>query len=258
MAVSVAQHPDGTRVALTFAHETNAKGNIITAELVRELRAVFEDLLDARQLRLVTIEGAGADFSFGASVPEHTADEIQRVLPEMHDLIRELVALPAPTAAIVRGRCLGGGFELALACDFIFAADDATFGLPEIALGVFPPAASVLLPKRVGAARSAGPILTGQSKSAAAWHIDGLVEAVMPTADLASFITDWFERALAPHSAEALRQALTASRGALAAAARAELPAVERLYLNELMRTRDAIEGVDAFLNKRSPRWQDQ
>ena len=244
-----------TRASLVFSHP---KGNIITLELVQQMRAAFEDLSRFRHLKLVTVEGAGADFSLGADIAEHAPGVIDRVLPETHELISECLEFPAPTAAIVRGRCLGGGFELALACDFIFAADDATFGLPEIALGVFPPAASVLLPKRVGAARSAGPILTGQSKSAAAWHIDGLVEAVMPPADLASFITDWFERALAPHSAEALRQALTASRGALAAAARAELPAVERLYLNELMRTRDAIEGVDAFLNKRSPRWQDQ
>ena len=244
-----------TRASLVFSHP---KGNIITFELVQQMRAALEDLSRFRGLKLLTIQGAGADFSLGADIAEHAAGVIDRVLPETHELIYDCLEFPAPTAAVVRGRCLGGGFELALACDFIFAADDATFALPEIALGVFPPAASVLLPKRVGAARATSAILTGQPKTAPAWRADGLVEAVTPPAELAASITGWFDRALAPHSAEALRQALTAARGALAASVRAELPAVERLYLSELMRTRDANEGVDAFLNKRAPRWQDQ
>jgi len=244
-----------TRAALVFSHP---KGNIISLELVQQMRAALEDLSRLRTLKLVTVEGAGADFSLGADIAEHVTGVIDRVLTETHELIYDWLEFPAPTAAVVRGRCLGGGFELALSCDFIFAAADATFALPEIALGVFPPAASVLLPKRAGAARAASAILTGQPRSAAAWLTDGLIEAVAPAGDLAGFITRWFDGALAPHSAEALRQALTASRGALAAAVRAELPAVERLYLNELMRTRDANEGIVAFLEKRPPRWQDQ
>jgi len=258
MAVSVAQHPDGTRVALTFAHETNAKGNIITAELVRELRAVFEDLLDARQLRLVTIEGAGADFSFGASVPEHTADEIQRVLPEMHDLIRELVALPAATAAIVRGRCLGGGFELALACDFIFAADDAWFGLPEIALGVFPPAGSVLLPVRAGVARATAAILGGEPRTANYWHAAGVITSLAPAAEVRAAVDEWYARTLARYSAEALRHAVRVARLPVANALDFSLADVEQLYLADLMVTHDANEGVRAFLEKRAPIWKDE
>src|SRR6185312_9376613 len=97
-----------------------------------------QGLLDVARdphLKLVTIEGAGADFSFGASIPEHAPDQIGTVLPKMHRAILSVLDVPAVTAAIVRGRCLGGGFELALACDFIFASDTATFGLPEVALG---------------------------------------------------------------------------------------------------------------------------
>ena len=258
MPVSVAQHPDGTRVALTFAHETNAKGNIITAELVRELRAVFEDLLDARQLRLVTIEGAGTDFSFGASVPEHTADQIQTVLPEMHDLIRELVALPAATAAIVRGRCLGGGFELALACDFIFAADDAWFGLPEIALGVFPPAGSVLLPVRAGVARATAAILGGEPRAATYWHAAGVVTSLAPAAEVRAAVDEWYARTLARYSAESLRHAVRVARLPVANALDFSLADVEQLYLADLMVTHDANEGVRAFLEKRAPIWKDE
>ena len=255
MPLSVAQHPDGTRVALTFAHET---GNIITSDLVRELRAVFEDLLDARHLKLVTLEGAGPDFSFGASVPEHTAEEIHAVLPEMHDLIRELVALPAATAAIVRGRCLGGGFELALACDFIFAADDASFGLPEIALGVFPPAGSVLLPVRAGLSRATSAILGGDARAADYWHAAGVVMSMSPAAGLKTAVDDWYARTLARYSAESLRHAVRVARLPVANALDLGLADVEQLYLSDLMATHDANEGVRAFLEKRAPIWKDE
>ena len=170
MPVSVAWNEALTRASLVIAHDP---GNLLTAEVVRQLRTALEDLHDAPHLRLVTIEGAGPDFSFGASIPEHRAAEIGRVLPEAHALIVDLLTLPAPTAAVVRGRCLGGGFELALACDFIFAAETATFGLPEIALGVFPPAGAVLLPWRVGGARATSAILTGTPRSAADWRAAG-------------------------------------------------------------------------------------
>jgi cyclohexa-1,5-dienecarbonyl-CoA hydratase len=191
-------------------------------------------------------------------VPEHRPGQIERVLPDAHALILDLLTLPAPTAAVVRGRCLGGGFELALACDVVFAADGATFGLPEIALGVFPPAASVLLPRRVGAARATSAILTGQPRSAADWHRDGLIERIAPDAQLTSVVDDWFAASLAHHSAESLRHAVRAVRAPLVDAVRRELPEAERLYLEDLMRSHDAIEGIQAFLEKRAPRWTDQ
>ena len=87
------------------------------------------------------------------------------------------------TAALVRGRCLGGGFEIALACDFIFAEESAVFGLPEIALGVFPPAASALLPPRVGTARATSAIISGKPRPAVEWQQAGLVESVVAGRD---------------------------------------------------------------------------
>jgi len=255
MPVQIAISPDLRRASLVFAE---SPGNILTVDLIRQLRAALEDLVDARHLRLLTLEGAGADFSFGASIPEHTREEIARVLPEMHALVVDLVELPVPTAAVVRGRCLGGGFELALACDFIFAADDAVFGLPEIALGVFPPAASVLLPVRAGAARSTSAILTGAPQPASRWHDLGLVELMAPSRDLTGAVSGWFDDTLGRRSAEALRQALRVARAPVADAVARELPVAERLYLGELMLTHDANEGVEAFLQKRPPQWKDR
>jgi cyclohexa-1,5-dienecarbonyl-CoA hydratase len=254
-ALQVAFNCDQTRAAFQLFHP---KGNIITAEIIAALSAALDSVAEHPHLKLITIEGEGSDFSYGASVPEHTPQHIERVLPAMHELIYAWLDLPVVTAAIVRGRCLGGGFELAMACDFIFASEDATFGLPEIALGVFPPAASAILPARVGAARATSAIVTGMPGSAAAWRDIGLVEFVSSGATLATDVDAWFNQHLAPRSAAALRHAAAAARLGLQSHVRAVLPLLERLYLNDLMRTEDAPEGVAAFLEKRAPRWKDR
>ncbi|MGH9331584.1 MAG: enoyl-CoA hydratase/isomerase family protein, partial [Vicinamibacterales bacterium] len=196
--------------------------------------------------------------SFGASIPEHVPGEIERVLPDMHRLVFDLLDAPAPTAAIVRGQCLGGGFELALACDFIFAAEDAVLGLPEVKLGVFPPAGAALLPARLGAARAARAVLTGETRPAAEWHAAGLVALVAPAARLSAEIERWFNTHFKPRSAAALRHAALAARLALRDEVARTLPALEQLYLDRLTRTADAAEGIAAFMEKRSPRWRDE
>lgn len=253
--VSVAFNPDQTRASFTLF---DPKGNIVTAAMVDALRAGLEAVSTNPHLKLITIEGAGGDFSFGASIPEHTADRIVAVLPAMHALVMDLLDAPAATAAIVRGRCLGGGFELALACDFIFAATDAELGLPEIALGVFPPAGAALLPRRVGTARATSAILTGASRSAAEWQREGLVELTAGAGELAGEVDAWFDRALRPKSAAAIRHAAAAARLALLEEVRVTLPRLERLYLDDLMNTSDAVEGIAAFLDRRPPRWNDR
>jgi len=251
--VAVAWNSDDTRAALTIFH---AKGNIVTADMVAALRSALDELATNPRLKLITLEGAGADFSFGASIPEHAPDQIGSVLPEMHRLVGDLLDAPAVTAAIVRGRCLGGGFELALACDFIFAAADAVFGLPEIALGVFPPAASALLPLRIGASRATRAILTGESRGAADWLHAGLLELVAPAGELTTEVDRWFARHLSGRSAAALRHAAGAARLDLSIRVARTLPMLERLYLDDLMRTADAVEGIDAFMNRRAPSWK--
>lgn len=253
--VSVAFDAHNARAAFTLFHP---KGNIITAEMVRSLRTALEGIAQNPHLKLITIEGAGSDFSFGASIPEHAPDEIGRVLPELHALIYDLLDAPAPTAALVRGRCFGGGFELALACDFILAEHDATFGLPEIALGVFPPAGSVLLPARVGLAAAAPSLLTAHTVTAADWQSRGLVHLVAAAGTLDAAVSEWFASTLAPRSAAALRHGTAAMRMALQAHVRSVLPQVERLYLDDLMRTHDAVEGIAAFMAKRQPTWTDE
>ncbi len=253
--VSVSFDERQRRAAFTHFHP---KGNIITRQMVATLRSALDAAGENPHLKLITLEGAGSDFSFGASIPEHAPDQIGAVLPEMHALIYELLDAPAPTAAVVRGRCFGGGFELALACDFIFAEEGATFSLPEIQLGVFPPAAAALLPLKIGYACAAELILTGAVLDAKDPRLASLVTFIAPRGQLASSSDEWFERHLATKSAAALRHATAAARAGLAAHVQSVLPGLERLYLESLMRTQDAVEGIDAFIAKRKPAWTDR
>ncbi len=156
----------------------------------------------------------------------------------------------------MRGHCLGGGFELALACDLILAEETAHLGCPEIKLAVFPPAASALLPARIGAGPAAELLLTGRSWTGIEAERHGLVTRTALEGALADELEAWLEVAFLPLSPAALRHAVGASRRAARRALADELPELERRYLEELMREPDAVEGLRAFLDKRPPRWQ--
>jgi cyclohexa-1,5-dienecarbonyl-CoA hydratase len=253
--VSAQTSHGGAWLRLTLHHP---KGNIVTLEMLAALRRALAAVASGSPVKIVTLEGSGADFSYGASVEEHRPGEIDHVLPEMHRLVMDLLQLGAPTAAIVRGRCLGGGFEIALACDFLFASEDAVLGLPEIALGVFPPAGATLLPLRVGYARATRAVLTGQPRPASEWVPSGLIEFTAPAPALVGKVERWVETHLLPRSAAALAYAARAVRAGLVDHAARTLPALERTYLTGLMQTADAVEGVSAFLEKRQPAWQNR
>jgi len=232
------------------------RGNLLSLDLVRQLGAAVHALESQPGIKWLTIEGAGGDFSYGARIQEHTPELMPVVLPETHRLFKRLLSFPAPTAALVDGRCLGGGFELALSCDDIIATDTATFGLPEIKLAAFPPAAAALLPLRVGASRATRAIVTGQIQGARYWHETGLLSIVGPNADLIEAAAVWFGTHLAPQSATVLSHAVAAARLTLRGPAEAALDRAERDYLGSLLKSPDAVEGVRAWLEKRPPKWK--
>lgn len=243
---------DGAWLRLVLA---TPPANVLTMAMVQELREAVAAAAAQPDLKLISVEGTGVHFSYGASVPEHLPPDVTQMLPGFHALIRELLDAPAPTAALVRGRCLGGGFELALACDAVFAAEDARLGVPEITLGVFPPAAAALLPLRVGSARATQAVLTGEVYSACWWEQAGLATLTPPGDGVAAAVDQWFARNLAPRSAVALRHAARASRAVLRQAALPVLDALERDYLGALISTHDGLEGCTAFAEKRTPVW---
>ncbi len=233
-------------------------GNLLSLDMVSALRDAISQLNRERALKWLTIEGADAEFSFGAKIQEHLPDQMLSVLPETHALIRQLLAFPAPTAALVDGRCLGGGFELALACDDVIATESAIFGLPEIRLAAFPPVAAALLPLRVGASRASRAIVTGQMLEAAYWHDSGLVSLVARQSTLLEAAGAWFDAHLSPSSAIALSHAAMAARATLSTQALPALDLAESRYLREVLRTADAEEGVRAWMQKRPPVWKDE
>jgi cyclohexa-1,5-dienecarbonyl-CoA hydratase len=233
-------------------------GNLLSLAMVADLDLALDALAGARGLRWLTIEGAGGEFSFGAKIQEHLPEPMREVLPATMQLVRRWLALPVPTAALVEGRCLGGGFELALCCDDILAAADATFGLPEVKVGAFPPVGALLLPLRVGASRASRAVVTGQTQSANAWQAAGLVSVSPPDSTLIESARGWFDTQFAGQSAVALAHACLAARAVVRAQVEPLLAQLERRYLEELLATHDAAEGVRAWMEKRAPRWEDR
>ena len=252
--VRVVPRDAGALWQVTFG---TGNGNILDCATMRELARVFEDARTASDLKAICLEGAGADFSFGASVQEHQIDHVQSMLETLRGLVLDLLDCHVTTIAAVRGRCLGGGLELVAICHRVFATTDAKFGQPEIALGVFPPLASIVLPERVGRARAEELCLSGRTMAAAEARDIGLVDELVDD-DPAQAALGWASSQLLPHSASSLRFAVRAIRTSVANRIRAELPDLEKLYVQELMATADANEGIQAFLEKRRPNWKNR
>jgi len=249
--LSVGVEQGGALLRLRLARP---KANIVDAEMIAALHAAINQHAGNRSLRGVLLDAEGPHFSFGASVEEHLADRCAAMLGALHALIIAMVEFPVPILVAVQGQCLGGGLEVALAGGPIFAAPGAQFGQPEIKLGVFAPAASVLLPYRVNQTAAEDLLFSGRSVSAAEGLAMGLVHAV--TDDPQAAALAYFEQHLAGRSAAALACAVSAARAPMRADVRRRLAEVERLYLDRLMHTRDANEGLAAFLAKRSPTWE--
>jgi cyclohexa-1,5-dienecarbonyl-CoA hydratase len=242
---------DGALLRLTLARP---KANLIDAAMIAALGDALGRHRRQQGLRGVLLDAEGPNFSFGASVEEHLPAACAKMLASLHALIVAMLDYPAPILTAVRGQCLGGGLEVALAGGPIFAAPGAQFGQPEMRLGVFAPAASVLLPWRVSQPAAEDLLLSGRSIDADAAHAIGLVQRVAEDPEGAALA--WFDAHLAGKSASSLALALTAARGARVREARARLDEVEHLYLEQLMRTHDANEGLAAFLAKRRPTWE--
>jgi cyclohexa-1,5-dienecarbonyl-CoA hydratase len=230
-----------------------SKGNVIDARLMAALGDVVARAGAAPALRALVLEGEGKHFSFGASVQEHLPEQVEGMLSRFHALARAVVDCGVPLLAAVRGQCLGGGLEVVLLAHRVFAAPDARLGQPEITLGVFAPLASLLLPERVGRPAAEDLLLSGRSVTAEEALAIGLVDGLAD--DPAQAALDWARQHLLKHSASSLRYAVRAARASLSARLRDELPAMEKLYLGGLMSTHDAIEGLDAFVEKRPPVW---
>jgi cyclohexa-1,5-dienecarbonyl-CoA hydratase len=223
--------------------------NIIDIPLMGELQAAMDSLPGPPHLRFLVFAGRGErGFSGGVDVFDHTPERVAEMLGRFHGIFRKLWSSDWVSVAAVHGFCLGGGMELATFCDFVVATHTARFAQPEIKLGCFPPVAAAILPALVGPKRALDLILTGRTITAEEARSLGLVTEVVGEAELEPAVRNLLKKLLA-HSPAVLpltRRAVDFGK---------TLDEMERLYLDGLMKTEDAKEGIRAFIERRQPAW---
>ncbi len=233
--------------------------NIFNIAMMREINDALNQCSQQREL-VAIVFAAATDcraFSGGVAVEEHVEETVFQMLDSFHAIFRNLELIARPTIALVDGAALGGGCELVAACDVVIASERARFGQPEIKLGVFPPVAAVLLPGVIGDKRARELMLTGESIEAAEAERLGLVNYLVPAAELEQKAGELLLkfRQLSAAALGLAKEAISLGRGRSLDAALRE---VENLYLHELMKTEDATEGIKAFIDKRKPEWHNR
>jgi len=228
--------------------------NVIDIAMMEELARALGEIEARSEVSVILLNGEGLNFSAGVDVAAHTPDNVEAMLLKFHAVIRALVASRKVTAAAVHGHCLGGGAEIAMVCDVVFTAASAQWGFPEIKLGCYPPVACAALAALLGQKRAAELILTGRTISGIEAAEMGLASRAVPEEELDSAVD------------RTTRELLRLSPAALAVTKKAiyawdsihfdkGLARAEKIYLEELMKTADAQEGISAFLGKREPKW---
>lgn len=235
------------------------KGNVMDSIMMKELLDALNDLKQQPHVKLIQFIGDGDHFCFGASVPEHVRDKAPEMLQQFHGLFYTLIDLAIPTAALVSGFCLGGGFEIALMCNFIFTDNTAQLGQPEITLGVFAPPASLILPLKLGQTKADDILLTGRALNAKEAMEVGLVTKLFDNREaMLANVDSWVQKHILPKSASSLKFGVRAARKNFNEILQGKLEELEKLYNEELMVTYDANEGIKSFMEKRQPKWENR
>lgn len=227
--------------------------NILDIEMLGEMRDALSSLPSGPAVLVIDAEGEKA-FSAGASVQDHIGDRVRTMLKSFHDCFRLLDRTELISVALVQGAALGGGCELAMGCDLVLASENAKFGQPEINLGVFPPVAAWQLSRQLPPRKGLELLLKGDSIDAKTAESRGLVNAVFSLDEFDEAADAWLSRLLR-HSPSSLKYTKKAFRRAQPDDFAERLAAIETLYLDELMATSDANEGLNAFIEKRKPSW---
>jgi cyclohexa-1,5-dienecarbonyl-CoA hydratase len=229
--------------------------NIMNIAMMREINIALEDLKTKQDARLLVIGHEGKAFSAGVDIKDHTADKVAEMIGIFHDMFRLLNSLEMPSLAVVNGAALGGGCELATFCDLVIASTKATFGQPEIKVGVFPPVAAVALPRMIGRNRTLELLLTGEVISAEEAAQIGLINRVFPAEDFGECAAQFVAKLSSLSGTVSRLTKRAVDKGPYMSFDEA-ISSVEDLYLGELMQTHDAQEGLAAFMERREPQWE--
>ena len=230
--------------------------NVLNIEMMEEVNTYFESLLKEKALKLLVIQAVGKAFSAGVDVGEHLGDLVYKMIEVFHRMFRLMDALKVPSIAVVNGSALGGGCELAVYCDMVMATEKAKFGQPEIQVGVFPPIAALVFPRMMGRKKALELVLSGDVISAQEALALGMINKIVPEASLAEEVSRFVDK-FKKLSGTVLKLTKEATLAGLNDDAEKGLKVIEKIYLDRLMKTHDAIEGLKAFIDKRKPTWKD-
>jgi cyclohexa-1,5-dienecarbonyl-CoA hydratase len=233
----------------------NSPVNVLDVLMMDELAGVLAEIESRPELSTIVFRGEGKCFSAGVDIAAHAPDKVAAMLKKFHGIIRALLATNRITIAAVHGKCLGGGAELAMLCDVVITAADASWGFPEITVGCFPPVAATALSSLIGQKRAADLILSGTTILGTEASEIGLATRAVAPDMLEPAVSEILERLqkLSPVVLPIAKKAIYAwdsmhfDKG---------LARAEKIYLEELMKTEDAEEGIRAFLEKRNPAWK--
>ncbi len=229
--------------------------NVLNIAMMKEINQAL-DSLKGEKIKLLLFKAKGRAFSAGVDVGEHLGDQVEEMIEVFHGIFRRMDALPAVSIASVQGAAMGGGCELALYCDLVLASEKAKFGQPEIQVGVFPPIAALIFPRIINRKKALELILTGETINAQHALSLGLINKVVSIETLELELEKFCEKLL---SLSGLIMFLTkkAFRAGLMDPSSLGLKEIEKIYLQELMKTQDAEEGLKAFLEKRKAVWKE-
>ena len=235
----------------------NGPLNILTIKMMEQINEALEGFLKDESLKAVIFDHNGKAFSAGVDIGDHMGNKAPKMIKEFHDIFRKLNMLNCPTIASIKGAALGGGCEIAIFCDMVFTSNKAKFGQPEIKVGVLPPIAVLAFPQIIGNKKAFELIMLGEIIDANEAYRLGISNYVFPfdiyDQEFAKFIESFNNL-----STMVLKCTKRAFKKALGIDFEAKLDEIEEFYLKELMSTHDANEGLQAFLEKRAPNWQNR
>jgi cyclohexa-1,5-dienecarbonyl-CoA hydratase len=231
--------------------------NVMNIAMMREINAGLETLRASSGTKVLVIRAEGKAFSAGVDVADHTADRVGVMMKEFHRTFELLNSFTIPSVAVVDGAALGGGCELAIFCDMVIASERGKFGQPEIKVGVFPPIAAALFPRLIGRNRALQLLMSGETISAIEAERIGLINRVFPGEGFDRHV-DTFLSTFTVQSRVILEMTKRAVDAGLSRPCMDAISRAEDLYMNEMMKTEDAAEGLQAFMERREPQWKNR
>ena len=233
------------------------KHNVFNLEMMRAFNVILKELTTEGDLKCAVLCGEGKSWCAGVDVGDHKPAVVEDMISTFAESLNYLHAFKIPTIAAVQGACLGGGMEYAIACDMVIASDAASFGQPEVRLGFFPPYAAVRLPQLIGPAKTIEVCTTGRIYSAVEALEMGFISRDAPKDSFTGEVEKTIKNitASSPLILRLNKQAIVNHLGMPIDKA---LSGANDLFLNQLMKTEDTLEGIASFYEKRRPEWKNR